>query len=404
MFEYTGKGQSVPKDVISVRFHPSVVKVDVEAFCRCTDLREVSRRGQQVFPARVFNEGLVTIGEEAFRGCSSLESNITLPSTVADIGKYAFRGCTSLQSVVIPSKIVEIGNFVFFGCKSLRSITIPFSVIEIGCKAFVGCTSLREVALNEGLEKIEEYAFARCKSLQSISFPSSVVKIGYFVFSECKLLKEVVLNEGLVKIGNRAFSDCESLESITIPSSVVEIGRVAFCGCKKLREVVCSGELPKIEYNTFSGCPTRITFPDLSSRLEDIIRAGQADVQNKIQQCINQGDIEWERGGTICIPVEVIRSVEGTRSSIRWGIAQQHICRIVKWIKYYEMKEATTLFELALWKAKMDREEDYIHERDCKKAKIDQVEDDIYEHNRVAYRIEVPGPVKDAILQYVLDL
>ena len=65
---------------------------------------------------------------------------------------------------------------------------------------------------------------------------------------------------------------------------------------------------------------------------------------------------------------------------------KQRFGQIVKWIKHYEMKEATTLFELALWK-----------------AKIDQVEDDIYEHGRDLCRVDVPGPVKDTILQY-LDL
>ena len=54
-------------------------------------------------------------------------------------------------------------------------------------------------------------------------------------------------------------------------------------------------------------------------------------------------------------------------------------------VKYYEMKEATTLFELALWK-----------------AKTNQVEDDIDPIDRDSFRVvEVPGPVKDAIMQYL---
>ena len=46
VFEYTGNGQTVPKDVVSVRFHPSVVEVDEYAFKDC-QLKEV-----------VMNEGL----------------------------------------------------------------------------------------------------------------------------------------------------------------------------------------------------------------------------------------------------------------------------------------------------------------------------------------------------------
>ena len=70
-----------------------------------------------------------------------------------------------------------------------------------------------------------------------------------------------------------------------------------------------------------------------------------------------------------------------------WNAVRQRLRKISAVITYYEMKEATTIFELALWK-----------------AKIDQVEDDIYyARGRDACRVDVPGPVKDTILQY-LDL
>lgn len=69
VFPYTGNGgQRVPKDVVSVVFHPRVDKVDDWAFKRCS-LKKLD-----------LNEGLVKIGEEAFYECSSLES-VTLPST-----------------------------------------------------------------------------------------------------------------------------------------------------------------------------------------------------------------------------------------------------------------------------------------------------------------------------------
>ena len=320
VFEYTGNGQRVPKNVVSVRFHPSVVEVDDEAFQLCKLLKTV-----------VLNEGLVKIGRCAFRGCKSLES-ITLPSTVTLISNAAFQSCGELRKVV----------------------------------------------LNDGLKKIHGQAFELCK-LQSITIPSSVVEFGWHAFVRCSSLNQVVLNEGLKTIGMQAFNECTSLERITLPSSVKEIGSFAFYQCINLREVVFSGELPKIEHNTFDRCSTleRITFVNLSSRLEDIIQAGQVDVENKIQQCINQSEIEWERGDTIHIPVVAMR-----RRS-RWDLVQQHFSQIVKWINYYEVKEATTTFELALWK-----------------AKIDQV-DEADPRDRDACRVDVPGPVKDAIMQYL---
>ena len=205
-----------------------------------------------------------------------------------------------------------------------------------------------------------------------------VVKIDNNAFCKCSDLREVVFSEGLKTIGDAAFARCETLERITLPSTVTDIEKDAFLGCTMLREVACSGALPSIEWNTFSGCPLleRITFPNLSTRLEDIIRAGQVGVQNKLQQCMIRGVIEWRRGGMIYIPVEVTTRRTG------WALVQQRFHQIVNWIKYYEMKEATTIFELALWKAKMiDRGHLFGSRDEC--------------------RVEMPGPVKDTILQYL---
>lgn len=324
IFQYTGR-ETVPKDVTIVHFHCNVTSIDVETFYECSKLKEV-----------VLNNGLQTVGKKAFAQC-----------------------------------------------KSLERITLPCTVTSIGMEAFFDCTSLKELVLNEGIQKIYPQAFERCKSLQSITIPSSMVEIGRFTFNDCKCLREVFLNEGLQKIGVNAFSCCHSLQSITIPSTVTYIGLASFQNCSELREVVCIEGLPEIESNTFIGCLSleRITFPNLSTRLEAVIQAGQVDVQNKIQQHINRDEIEWKRGGTIYILVDVTRSGEG------WDLVklQLRVDQIVKWTKYYEMKEATTLFELALWKTKIDQVED----------------DDVHACDRGASRIDVPGPVKDTIIQYI---
>ena len=385
-YEYQGNGHRIPKDVKRVRFHPSVTKIDDEAFNNCKRLRQV-----------VLNEGLQTIGKKAFYGCKSSQS-ITLPSTVTEIGLCAFQGCSVLREVVLNEGIVKINRKAFCWCTSLESITIPSSVTHVGHEAFSNCRGLNEVVLSEGLKKIEWRAFNECKSLERITLPSTVTEIRRSAFSNCNSLREVVLNDGLKTIGDSAFFECVSLESITIPSSVVKIGSWTFQGCSSLREVLCIEGLPNIEHDTFGGCNLeRITFPNISTRLDNIIQAGRVDIQNKIQQYINRYEIEWERGGTIRIPVQVTR-----RRGDGWGLVQQHFRQIANWIKYYEIKEATTLFELALWKAKIDQKEDYIYERDrSKKAKMNQAGDINRRDDRNVYRVDVPGPVKDTILQYL---
>ena len=67
-----------------------------------------------------------------------------------------------------------------------------------------------------------------------------------------------------------------------------------------------------------------------------------------------------------------VRLVQGQN----WNILRSAFGRIDRLTTYYELKEATTLLELAMWKSKMD-----------------QVEENLL--NRDAHRIDIPGPVRD---------
>ena len=89
-----------------------------------------------------------------------------------------------------------------------------------------------------------------------------------------------------------------------------------------------------------------------------------------------------ERGGELSIPA-ICREIEkpwGTDTVVE--LDKEKVNKIVGLIAYYEVKEATTMFELALWKARIDQ---------AGEANI----------SRNAHRVEVPGPVRDTILQYL---
>ena len=52
-----------------------------------------------------------------------------------------------IKSVVIPNGVTSIGNRAFSGCSSLTSITIPDSVTSIGREAFSDCSSLKRLTI-----------------------------------------------------------------------------------------------------------------------------------------------------------------------------------------------------------------------------------------------------------------
>ena len=86
-------------------------------------------------------DGVTSIGESAFWGCTSLES-ISLPESVTSIGYEAFYYCTSLTSIIFPEGLTSIGEWAFSSCRALVSVTLPQGLTSIEGGAFSICTNL----------------------------------------------------------------------------------------------------------------------------------------------------------------------------------------------------------------------------------------------------------------------
>ncbi len=100
----------------------------------------------------ILNEGLITIGMNAFRNCQSIE-HITIPASVRNFGEGAFDGCESLKTVVIKNGVTCINRVAFINCYSLELIAIPESVTNIDDQAFANCDKLKEVYYTGTLEQ-----------------------------------------------------------------------------------------------------------------------------------------------------------------------------------------------------------------------------------------------------------
>ena len=161
---------------------------------------------------------VTSIGEYAFRDCSSLTS-VTIPNGVTSIGEYAFRDCSSLTSVTIPNSVTSIGNSAFFRCSSLTSVTIPNSVTSIGHGVFAYCSSLTSVTMPNSITSIEDGLFGRCHRLTSITIPNSVTSIGYEAFLRCSSLTSVTcLATNPPALGEYAFCDIGSPSTLYVPN------------------------------------------------------------------------------------------------------------------------------------------------------------------------------------------
>lgn len=214
----------------------------------------------------ILEDGVTSIGEDAFNACSNLEE-VILPSSLITIGRDSFNKCTNLKEVTIPNNVINIGPYAFNECTSLTRVVLSESLTKIEYYAFYGCKNLTDIMLPESLTKIEFYAFCGCESLPSIVLPENLKDIGYDAFASCKSLKSIVIPNGITTLEDYTFASCTELESVTLPDGLTSISEGVFSKCSSLSEVVIPNSVTTIEKNVFRNCTSlkRMTTPAVSA-------------------------------------------------------------------------------------------------------------------------------------------
>ena len=266
-----------------------------------------------------------------------------IDESVDEIEEEAFDGCENLLQVETHDGIRIIGKWAFRYCVSLRRINLK-SAVEIDNGSFHGCYNLEAVEFGDRLERIGNLAFYRC-SLKHLKLPSSIITIGDYAFWNCNRLTDVELSERLETFGVGAFWSCKRLLRIAIPLK---------------RDIFALHQLSQ-RYNQFDKCDQLIT----------------VDLVGGVHKTVSSLHMESWKTEMIEEINRINQVLPNTPADEKTGEIRQWMESLLDKMDYYKaehnryVKEGITLLELALWKTRLDENEEYAVERKSKKVKID---------------------------------
>ena len=273
-----------------------IAKAFAKLYGESASIQLVDNEGNEI-TEYIIPEGVTSIGEYAFYGCSSL-SSVIVPEGVTSIGEYAFRNCSGLTSITIPNSVTSIGSYALWDCSSLKmvisKISTPFGIggafndVSTNQATLVVPKDSRDNYMNVYGWNDFAFIYEEGETMydweqvdeQGVKYTLRQDEDGskyYLVTGHTdELSAEVEIPADLGgcpvrNIGESAFRNCESLESITIPNSVTSIGANAFGNCGELATVKLSNKLVTIGEYAFSMCGrlSSITIPNSVTSIEN---------------------------------------------------------------------------------------------------------------------------------------
>lgn len=266
--QYIGKYE-VPSSVIVNGDEYKVIKLGSRAYSWQPNMTEV-----------VIPEGIVSIGEGAFIGCSALKQ-VVIPKSLENLDKEVFMDCESLIGINLPESLKQIGNKAFMnctslwrgaicgavgdnayaGCTALTTLDVHPSVISIGVDAFKDCTVLSSVRVSD-ISKWFEIDFANensnplkysqylsssstFKPINTLTIPNEISYLKDYCLYNYTSLTELIVPQNVKGIGNMVFANCTGLEKLDL-GKPLSVGESFLSGCENLTTIVLNTSNPPV--------------------------------------------------------------------------------------------------------------------------------------------------------------
>lgn len=277
----------------SIIIPDSVINIGNGAFQFCALLTSIT-----------IPDSVTSIGDSAFDYCIGLtEINVSDKNKnyISKDGVLFNKDMTNLlqypngkieTEYIIPDGVTSIGDYAFEGCSSLTEINIPDSVTSIGDRAFRICSSLTEIKIPDGVTSIGISAFEGCSSLNEINIPDSVTSIGDGAFFSCSALKSITIKNPECEIYDSSYTISDTATIYGYENSTAQ----AYAK-KYERNFIILGEAPTVSSETLAGDANGDGTVDIADAVAIASYVSNPEKNSLSEQGIINGDVQGNGNG-----------------------------------------------------------------------------------------------------------
>ncbi len=206
--------------------------------------------GRANSPTITIQDGVTSIGQYAFAGCTFLTS-VPMADSVKVIEARAFKDCTGITEFTV-LKSLNIAAYAFDGCTSITTLNIP-SGSYVRYVSFNGCDSIGTINFTGSGDMADLTEISSGNAVWNnisgvtINISDQITSIGNYFFCGGDI-GSIVIPLSITSLGTGAFNGCASLKSLTIPATINASGM--FSGCTNLESVEFTGSGSTLSYDS----------------------------------------------------------------------------------------------------------------------------------------------------------
>ena len=302
------KTEWYPKAFTKVIIGEGVTNVGSYAFYQHATLAEIE-----------LGDSVKEIHQDAFEGCTTKLTRVTLPSGLQVIAMNAFKSVT-FDTIELPEGLTKVGTNVFASASgkvivnkaksdflreygltnanwpgsSSTNVTVEYTKEYVPqTSGSCGATDEDKVAWAydaatatltvNGTGAMADYTSTEYPCWQDADYPAvkhvvidaGVTRIGGYAFRNLKT-ETVTIPDTVTSIGVSAFASNSALTSVKLPAALESIGNSAFSRCVGLTAVTIPATVKTIDGYAFNGCTglTEFVFPEGVEEIANSVLSG----------------------------------------------------------------------------------------------------------------------------------